>query len=518
MSLWYDKNKKSYASNGHGSWIKLYAEHLFDVLKEEIFSKFAGHYSGNEGKHQAEDVLYDNSTVKKEIDALHNESSVTNNRIDALNNASSVTNNRIDALNQEISNERQNNTAMLSQKVDKISGMGLSQNSFSNAEKSKLAGIETGAEVNLVKSVAGRTGVVTLSKTDVGLDKVNNTADTDKPVSKAVQNALKSKEDKPTIIDLTEHNLTIEDILKGNYLDNLFEGNYIIKYGFIKIEDQIDYSEYNYATLRVLNEFSDIDARNARYLQEISFSVANRNTNKRDFCYIQQKYTRIYSYFNDGLYWSDWKKDISYQEINCGEDLLTTNLLDNCFSLDGQLERYVIRDPRNNQIWGELTVFFTGTPDEYLNEPEFRFYTQILEIFGNNNFYGSACCISRYTRTYGGYEYDNDNSVHLVKAWSEWTPADQNIVSYSADKKNLALSNNREYFLDGTTNLTITFPTGNFESWLSVTFADTGAVSLTFPDDARYIGYAPQPTNGETWEISVKNGVVVGAKVGGGNE
>ncbi|MBQ4146218.1 MAG: hypothetical protein IJD36_06305, partial [Clostridia bacterium] len=61
-------------------------------------------------------------------------------------------------------------------------------------------------------------------------------------------------------------------------------------------------------------------------------------------------------------------------------------------------------------------------------------------------------------------------------------------------------------------------PNGNFECWLSISFADEGAVSLTFPDDASYIGYAPLPSNGEKWEISVKNGVVVGAKVGDGNE
>lgn len=47
-----------------------------------------------------------------------------------------------------------------------------------------------------VQSVAGRTGIVTLSKSDVGLSNVSNTADTDKPVSTAQQAALDTKANK----------------------------------------------------------------------------------------------------------------------------------------------------------------------------------------------------------------------------------------------------------------------------------------------------------------------------------
>jgi hypothetical protein len=44
-----------------------------------------------------------------------------------------------------------------------------------------------------VQSVAGRTGVVTLAKGDVGLGNVDNTADTAKPISTATQTALNTK-------------------------------------------------------------------------------------------------------------------------------------------------------------------------------------------------------------------------------------------------------------------------------------------------------------------------------------
>jgi hypothetical protein len=45
-----------------------------------------------------------------------------------------------------------------------------------------------------VDSVAGKTGVVTLNSSDVGLGNVNNTSDADKPVSSATQTALNTKQ------------------------------------------------------------------------------------------------------------------------------------------------------------------------------------------------------------------------------------------------------------------------------------------------------------------------------------
>lgn len=46
-----------------------------------------------------------------------------------------------------------------------------------------------------VQSVAGRTGTVTLTKSDVGLGNVDNTSDTSKPISTATQTALDAKAD-----------------------------------------------------------------------------------------------------------------------------------------------------------------------------------------------------------------------------------------------------------------------------------------------------------------------------------
>lgn len=58
----------------------------------------------------------------------------------------------------------------LTKKVDKEEGKRL----ITDAEANKLAGIEAGAQKNTVTSVAGKTGAVTLSKSDVGLGNVDN--------------------------------------------------------------------------------------------------------------------------------------------------------------------------------------------------------------------------------------------------------------------------------------------------------------------------------------------------------
>lgn len=79
-------------------------------------------------------------------------------------------------------------------KVDKETGKGLSTEDYTAEEKNKLDGIETGAQVNTVDSVAGKTGAVVLTKGDVGLSNVDNTRDSDKPVSTAQQAEFDSKQ------------------------------------------------------------------------------------------------------------------------------------------------------------------------------------------------------------------------------------------------------------------------------------------------------------------------------------
>lgn len=70
---------------------------------------------------------------------------------------------------------------------------------MSSTDKTKLDGIESGAQKNTVLGVKGnseseyRTGNVNITKANIGLGNVDNTSDEDKPVSTATQTALNGK-------------------------------------------------------------------------------------------------------------------------------------------------------------------------------------------------------------------------------------------------------------------------------------------------------------------------------------
>lgn len=109
----------------------------------------------------------------------------------------------------------------LDTKVDKEVGRGLSTYDFDDTYKDKIDGIEEGAEVNVVTSVSGKQGDVTLTKTDVGLGNVDNTSDLNKPVSTATQNALDNKVDKVVGKGLSTEDYTTTE---KNKLANISEG------------------------------------------------------------------------------------------------------------------------------------------------------------------------------------------------------------------------------------------------------------------------------------------------------
>lgn len=102
--------------------------------------------------------------------------------------------------------------ALLDSKVDKAAGQSL----MLDAERSKLAGIAPGAQVNSVNSVNGKTGAVALVKADVGLGNADNTSDANKPVSTAQQAALDTKVDKVTGKGLSTNDLTAALLTKLN--------------------------------------------------------------------------------------------------------------------------------------------------------------------------------------------------------------------------------------------------------------------------------------------------------------
>ena len=81
---------------------------------------------------------------------------------------------------------------------------------------------------------------------------------------------------------------------------------------------------------------------------------------------------------------------------------------------------------------------------------------------------------------------------------------------------NITLADNTEYRLTDVTTLNLSYPTNNFECWMRLSFAASGNVTVTLPAGTKYIGTAPDFKNGETWEMSIKDGVVIAQRVGDG--
>ena len=118
----------------------------------------------------------------------------------------------------------ENVQTQLNDKVDKVTGKGLSTNDYTSAEKTKLSGIETGAQKNTITGVKGsaettyRTGNVNITATNIGLGNVDNTSDANKPISTATKTALDGKQEKVTgaATTITDSNLTANRALISN--------------------------------------------------------------------------------------------------------------------------------------------------------------------------------------------------------------------------------------------------------------------------------------------------------------
>lgn len=81
---------------------------------------------------------------------------------------------------------------------------------------------------------------------------------------------------------------------------------------------------------------------------------------------------------------------------------------------------------------------------------------------------------------------------------------------------NITLADNTEYRLTDVTTLNLSYPTDDFECWMRLSFAASGDATVILPTGTKYIGATPDFKKGETWEMSIKDGVVIAQKVGEG--
>lgn len=136
----------------------------------------------------------------------------------------------------------------------------------------------------------------------------------------------------------------------------------------------------------------------------------------------------------------------------------------------------------------------------------------------NGNWYLGTTDTGKPSRGEKGDKGDPGSDANVTKAnvivALGYTP--KAVSAQVTTGSNIALADNTEYRLADVTTLTLTYPTGNFECWMRLTFAESGNITVTLPTGTKYIGTAPNFKNGETWELSFKDKVLAAQKVGEG--
>ena len=132
-------------------------------------------------------------------------------------------------------------------------------------------------------------------------------------------------------------------------------------------------------------------------------------------------------------------------------------------------------------------------------------------IGANGNWYLDTTDTGKPSRGEKGDKGDPGSDANVTKdnvvAALGYTP--EAVSAQVTTGSNITLADNTEYRLADVTTLTLTYPTGDFECWMRLTFAASGDITVTLPTGTRYIGNAPSFANGETWEMSIKDGVVI---------
>ena len=107
--------------------------------------------------------------------------------------------------------------------------------------------------------------------------------------------------------------------------------------------------------------------------------------------------------------------------------------------------------------------------------------------------------------------------IHGVALLGDQSAADLGLAAAATEVTQTAptaitLADNTIYHLSDVASLTLSYPaSGHWECLIVLSTAASGAVTVTLPASS-YIGAAPSFGNGETWELSIRDGVIVAGK------
>ena len=118
-----------------------------------------------------------------------------------------------------------------------------------------------------------------------------------------------------------------------------------------------------------------------------------------------------------------------------------------------------------------------------------------------------------YTKQESDDRYTNINLFDEMIEMLDLGKADKQKRVLITNNSTINIADNTIYYAEtDISNLTLVYPKGNFICELDFKIADDGDVTITLPQ-SKYIGGTPTFANGETWELNIKNKVVVGGLV-----
>ena len=164
----------------------------------------------------------------------------------------------------------------------------------------------------------------------------------------------------------------------------------------------------------------------------------------------------------------------------------------------------VYKSSEGGSQWDFLTNLIYASNVEYSNDvlPSISTVEEALnELVPKFHSHANKDTLDKLSDSNGALKYNN--SFIMPQKVSEGT--------------NITLADNTEYRLTDVTTLNLSYPTGDFECWMRLSCAASDKVTVTLPAGTKYIGAAPDFKNGETWELSFKDKVLVAQKVGDGS-
>lgn len=190
------------------------------------------------------------------------------------------------------------------------------------------------------------------------------------------------------------------------------------------------------------------------------------------------------------------------------------------FLLGQAILSFVQKVGENQARWefivGQIGADFIGYSNDAL--PNMSTVEEALdELVPNSHTHDNKGTLDKLSVSNGKLQY-NGSDISVTKngviAALGYTP--KAVSAQVTAGTEITLADNTEYRLADVTTLTLTYPTGNFECWMRLTFAASGNITVTLPADTEYLGATPNFKNGETWELSFKDKVLAAQKVGEG--